>query len=69
MGGALYICIIRRVSLKVSDIGIFKYMVVEIKLPFCDIKLTGIKIQPGTKKTSVAEDDRVVLVHRTHVGP
>lgn len=54
LGGALYICIIRRVSLKISDIGISKYMIVEIKFDFCDIKLTGIKMQPGTKKTSIA---------------
>lgn len=68
LGGALYIYIIKRVSLKISDIGIYKYMIVEIKFDFCDIKLTGIKMQPGTKKTSIAEDDRVVLVYRTHVG-
>lgn len=44
-------------------------MIMEIKFSFCDIELTGIKIQPGTKKNSIAEDDRIVLVYRTDVGP
>lgn len=55
----------------VSGIGIFKYVIVEIKFSFCDIKLTGQinKIQPGTTKANTAEHYKVVLVNRTHVGP
>lgn len=44
-------------------------MTTEIEFGFSDIKLTGIKIQPGMRKNNVAEDDRVALVYITHVAP
>lgn len=44
-------------------------MTIETGFVFSDMKLTGTKIQPGMRKNNVAEDDRVALFYRTHVGP